>query len=181
MCFAVCFFFARCHPPFPRFCLSVFVCISFSFCVPSFWGMSSCCSSFYMLETLSICLSVSLSFYFLACHPQQVPDAFFTNSTCFSRLFLKGFFFYQKMDGDEERHAGWFPFATYLQVMGSRKSDPREFIMRITNPLCELKHFPLLSLGGSRGVSMTVWIPQCVEVELNAWGTEPLVAANKLK
>ncbi len=90
-----CLFFLRSLPPsFPRFCLSVFVCISFPFCVPSFWGMSSCCFSFYMLETLSVCLSVSLSsFYFLACHPQQVPDAFFTNSTCFSRMFLKGFFF----------------------------------------------------------------------------------------
>ena len=56
-------------------------------------------------------------------------------STCssFFMAVLKGLL--PEGNGDEERHAGWFPLATYLRVMGLRKSDPREFIMRITNPL----------------------------------------------
>lgn len=63
---------------------------------------------------------------------KQNPKTHWTAAACFSWLLLKAFLPVE--NGDEERRAGWFPSATYLRVMGSRKSDPREFIMRITNP-----------------------------------------------
>lgn len=81
-------------------------------------------------DSLLVCLSVH---YF---HPLLFSlnslMHFHELSSSFFMAALKGLL--PEGNGDEERHAGWFPSATYLQVMGLRKSDPREFIMRITNP-----------------------------------------------
>lgn len=121
---------------------------------------------FHMLAALAFCLSVPFIFILLSFSllpppplpfpPTSILSCVFTNSPArFSWLFLKG-------NGDEERHAGWFPSATYLREMGLRKSDPIEFIMRIANPfLCERKHFFLLPLGGGRGV--------CIAINLLRW------------
>lgn len=94
---------------------------------------------FYMLATLPVCLSLcpsfSPSFILSPATPLNSLMHFHKLSSSFFMAVLKGLL--PEGNGDEERHAGWFPFATYLRVMGLRKSDPREFIMRITNPLCE--------------------------------------------
>lgn len=145
------FFLARCHPPFP-ISVSPSLSVSHSHSVPHVIGeWAHVVPILHVGNSPSVSLS---SLYFLSRHPPTSLWCIFTKSRLIFMAVLKGLLLEE--NGDEERHAGWFPFATYLQVMGLRKSDPREFIMRITNPLCELKHFLLWSLGGSRGVSMTV-------------------------
>lgn len=127
MCVALLFFLLV-----ATFRLSVFVCLSFPLCAPCYWGMSSCCSNFTCWQ-LSPGLSLRPLFspsFILSClnslmHFHELSSSFFMAA-------LKGLL--PEGNRDEERHAGWFPSATYLQVMGLRKSDPREFIMRITNP-----------------------------------------------
>lgn len=126
-------------PSFPHLCLSlVFVCLSFPFCAPCYWGMSSRCSNFTCWQlSPSVCRSVLLFHPLLFSLQPPTPPLnslmhFHKLSSSFFMAVLKGLL--PEGNGDEERHAGWFPFATYLRVMGLRKSDPREFIMRITNP-----------------------------------------------
>lgn len=124
-----CFLFCSCSLP-PS--VSVFVCLSFPLCAPCYWGMSSCCSNFTCWQ---LSPSVSLSFIFTPFYALSCLNSlmhFHKLSSSFFMAVLKGLL--PEGNGDEERHAGWFPSATYLRVMGLRKSDPREFIMRITNP-----------------------------------------------
>lgn len=137
------------HPG--TFCLSLIPVL----CSSSYWGTSSRCSNFtccqislFLHLSVSACLSISL--LSSPQPPSHNPLVHFHELLLFpAALKAEG-------NGDEERRAGPFPFATYLRVMGLRKSDPREFVMRITNPtLLECCHLPRWPLGGGRGASMT--------------------------
>lgn len=128
------FFLApRCHPPFP---ISPSLSVSHSHSVPHVigeWAHVVPIAHVGNPLRLSVCPSFSPSFI---PSPATLPNPLMhlhKLSSSFFMAVLKGLL--PEGNGDEERHAGWFPFATYLRVMGSRKSDPREFIMRITNPL----------------------------------------------
>lgn len=154
MCIAFCFVLAYCHPLSLRLCLSLIPILC-----PMLLENELILFQFHILATLSICLSV-LYFYPLLFSDLPPPTSilwwiFYKLSSLFFMAVVKGLL--AEGNGDEERHTGWFPSTTYLQVMGLRKSDPREFIMRVTNPsLCELQRFFLWSVGGGRGVSLTI-------------------------
>lgn len=130
-------FFVLATLPFPSVCLSLSV--SHSQFVPHVIGeWAHVVPIWHVGNSLCLCLSVflsvspSFSLYSLSNHPLFLLCISTNFVARFSWLSFKGF--YQKGNGDEERHAGWFPFATYLRVMDLRKSDLLEFIMRITNP-----------------------------------------------
>lgn len=105
------FFFLKiltcCHPPFPCLCLSVFVCLSFPFCAPCYWGNELMLFQFYMLAARSVCLSLYPSFspsFILSRHHSNSLMHFHKLSSSFFMAALKGLL--PKGNGDEERHAG---------------------------------------------------------------------------
>lgn len=130
---------ACCHPPTLRLCLSLIPILcpmllgEWAHVVPiSHVGNS------LRLSPSVLSVHPLLSHSEPSCHPQpQFCDGFLSpplKKLCgsFFMAALKGLL--PEENGDEERRAGWFPSATYLRVMCLRKSDPWEFIMRITNP-----------------------------------------------
>lgn len=145
-CFLFFFFvfsFSR-HPRLPFISVSpVFLSVSHSHSVPHVIGEWAHVVPIWHVWQLSPSVSPSLLLFSLL----QFSWCVFANPLHASSFFmavLKGLL--PEGNGDEERHAGWFPLATYLRVMGLRKSDPREFIMRKTNPLY-LRVETLLLLG----------------------------------
>lgn len=116
----------------------IFLCLSFC---PLLLGNELKLFLFYF--TASFMLSFNLLMY-----SHNLSSSFFT-------AHLKGLL--RETSRDEERHAGWFPFSTYLQVMDFRKSDPSLFKMTITNPFCAWWHFLERPVGGGRAVHRTEW------------------------
>lgn len=133
---------ARCHPPTLRLCLSLIPILcpmllgEWAHVVPishvgnslrlspSVLSIHPLLSHSALLATPS--LNSAMPFFFSPpSSPKKLCGSFFMAA-------LKGLL--PEENGDEERRAGWFPSATYLRVMCLRKSDPWEFIMRITNP-----------------------------------------------
>lgn len=107
----------------------------------------------------SHCLSVySLFLPSLSCHPPpQFSDDFFffyKLSSLFFMAVVKGLL--AEGNGDEERHTGWFPSATYLRAMGLEEIRSQRVFNEDRKSLRELQHFLLWSVGGGRSVSLTI-------------------------